>query len=303
MPEAGRLTGLAERTQQRPAEGSLNRMEIRTGKEQQVGRPDKAIGIVGGTGMLGQAIADALLVRRVVSARHLWVSNRGGARDAFDKHPGVNVTTSNQNVADACDVILLAVPPASAASIAMDASERLVMSVMAGVSVAELVAITGARRTIRAMSSPAAREGLAYSPWCASEDVTDADRKTVTTIFEACGLTDEVECEAHIECFTAMTGPVPGFVAFYAKAMVEYAEKRGIAPDIADRAVRQLFLGAGTLMSAGTMSPADHVTQMIDYAGTTAAGLQVMERSSIMTDIAKGLDAAIARTLSIKRMS
>ncbi len=52
-------------------------------------------------------------------------------------------------------------------------------------------------------------------------------------------------------------------------------------------------------MSAGTMTPADYVTQMIDYAGTTAAGLEEMERSSITNDIAKGLDAAVARTRSI----
>ncbi len=57
-------------------------------------------------------------------------------------------------------------------------------------------------------------------------------------IFDACGRTDEVEQEAHIECFTAMTGPVPGFVAFYAKAMVDYATAQGIAPEIADRAVK-----------------------------------------------------------------
>jgi pyrroline-5-carboxylate reductase len=63
--------------------------------------------------------------------------------------------------------------------------------------------------------------------------------------------------------------------------------------------VRQLFLGAGALMSSGTMTAADHVTQMINYAGTTAAGLEEMERSSIVEDIAKGLDAAVARTRSI----
>ena len=260
---------------------------------------DRAIGIVGGTGMLGRAIADALLDRQVVSARQLWVANRSGAEGAFDDHPGVNMTTSHQAVADACDVIPLVAPPASAASIAMDASERLVISVMAGVSIAQLGTFTCARRIIRAMSSPAAREGLAYSPWCASDDVTAGDRKSAVAIFEACGLTDEVESEAHIECFTAMTGPVPGFVAFYAKAMVDYAETQGIAPDIANRAVRQLFLGAGTLMSTGTMTPAEHLTQMINYAGTTAAGLHEMDRSSITKDIAKGLDAAVARTRSI----
>jgi pyrroline-5-carboxylate reductase len=249
--------------------------------------------------MLGKAIADALLDKHVVSPERLWVSNRSGAVSAFANHPGVNVTTSNQEVADACDIILLSVPPASASIIAMDASERLVISVMAGISLDELVGITGANRVIRAMSSPAARESLAYSPWCSTAGVTADDRVRATMIFEACGLTDEVESEAHIEYFTAMTGPVPGFVAFFAKAMVDYAVGKGLPPVIADRAIRQLFLGAGTLMSAGSMTPAEHVKQMIDYAGTTAAGLEAMEHSLIVADIAEGLDAAVAKTRSI----
>lgn len=262
---------------------------------------DWAIGVVGGTGTLGKPIVGALLDKKVVPPERLLISNRSGAVVPFADHPGVNVkvTISNQEVADACDVILLSVPPASAASIAMDASGRLVISVMAGISLDELVRITGANRVIRAMSSPAARDGLAYSPWCATTGVTANDRVRAATIFGACGLTDQVERELHIECFTAMTGPVPGFVAFYAKAMVDYAIGKGLPPEIADRAIRQLFLGAGALMSAGAMTPADHVKQMIDYAGTTAAGLEAMTRSSIAADIAGGLDAVVARTRSI----
>lgn len=260
---------------------------------------DWAIGIVGGTGMLGKSIADALLAKNIISPERLWVSNRSGAVDAFANHPGVNVTTSNQEVADACDVILLSVPPASAASIAIDASEKLVISVMAGMTLVELVRSTDANRVIRAMSSPAARDGLAYSPWCSSAAVTADDRVRTALIFGACGLTDEVESEAQVECFTAMTGPVPGFVAFFAKAMVDYSVGRGIPPEIADRAVRQLFLGAGTLMSEGAMTPAEHVKQMIAYAGTTAAGLEAMEASSITADMAGALDASVAKTRSI----
>jgi pyrroline-5-carboxylate reductase len=259
-------------------------------------KTDRAIGIVGGTGMLGMSIAVALLDGHVVSPERLWISNRSGTADAFADHPGVNVTSSNQELADRCDVILLAVPPASASGIGVDASGKLVLSVMAGIALAELVRITGANRAIRAMSSPAARASLAYSPWFASADVTDDDRALVSTIFAACGLTDEVDSEAQIECFTAITGPVPGFVAFYAAAMVDYAVHRDIPPKIADRAIRQLFLGAGTMMSDGEMTPADHVKWMIDYAGTTAAGLEAMNHSSITAEIAEALDAAVSKT-------
>ncbi len=258
-----------------------------------------SIGIVGGTGMLGSAIAEALLDRQVVPPDRLRIANRSGAAGALADRPGVTVTTCADELATACDVVLLAVPPAAASRLAIGAPDRLVISVMAGVPLDALARATGSGRIIRAMSSPAARQGLAYSPWCAGPGVTAEDRRRAAAIFAACGLADEVETESHLDCFTALTGPVPGFVAFYARVMVDYATERGIPPAIADRAVRQLFLGAGTLMSAGAMTPADHVEQLIAYRGTTAAGLEAMARSPIASDIAAGLDAAVARTRSI----
>ena len=38
---------------------------------------------------------------------------------------------------------------------------------------------------------------------------------------------------------------------------------------------------------------------MIDYAGTTAAGLEVLRASDIGAELAKGLDAAVARCRTI----
>lgn len=254
------------------------------------------LGIVGGSGMLGSAIARAVLEKKAVAPEDLWISNRSGRLQGFEGAPGVKVTAENQELAEACDVVLLSVPPAQAPGIGITAPDRLVVSVMAGISIDRLRELTGAGRVVRAMSSPAAEHSLAYSPWVAGAEVTDEDRRRVTTLFEACGATDEITEESQIEFFTALTGPVPGFVAFFAKCLQDCAEAEGVAPPVAERAVRQLFLAAGTMMSQGAASPADHVREMIDYAGTTAAGLEVMAASGISEDVAKGLAASVAKT-------
>ena len=49
------------------------------------------------------------------------------------------------------------------------------------------------------MSSPAAELGLAYSPWCAGNGVTEMDRHSVARLFQAVGLTDEVDDEEQID--------------------------------------------------------------------------------------------------------
>ena len=184
-------------------------------------------------------------------------------------------------------------------TLSLDLRDKLVISVMAGITINRISELTGATRIIRAMSSPAAAERLAYSPWVATEATSDADRAFATALFEACGSTDRITQEAHLDVFTAMTGPVPGFVAYFAEVMADYAEAKGLPPEVADKAVRQLFLGAGQMMATGDARPSDHVQEMIDYAGTTAAGLEVLRGSGIGAELEKGLDAAVARCRTI----
>lgn len=252
------------------------------------------VGIVGGSGMLGRTIAKALLDSGVLGSENLWISNRSGRTG--DLPDGVTLVTDNQSLAKACDIIVLSVPPASFTDINIHAPDRLVISVLAGISLGQIMQATGSHRAVRAMSSPAAEIGAAFSPWIASRDVTDADRKRISILFGACGSTVEVEKEDQIECFTAITGPVPGFVAFFAECMVKYAEDRGISSEVADLAIRQLFLGAGRMIADGAPTPAEHVQEMIDYAGTTAAGLISMRESPLEQLIANGLDSAVEMT-------
>lgn len=258
-----------------------------------------SIGIVGGTGQLGSAIAQGLLRSQFITPERLWISSRSGNTSAFEDGLGIRFTTRNQDLVDACRIVIVSVPPHLASAVAINAEDRLVISVMAGISIEQIQQQTHAKRIVRAMSNPAAEIGLAYSPWCASTNVTDEDREWTRRLFEACGLTDEVPDEEQIDHFTAMTGPVPGFVAYYADCMVEYAMKHGIDPAIADRAVRQLFHASGVVLAGSQTSPGEHVRNMIAYAGTTAAGLKAMKASTLAVSIEQGLEAAYQKAQHI----
>ncbi|MCK7610960.1 pyrroline-5-carboxylate reductase family protein [Roseibium sediminicola] len=259
----------------------------------------KTLGIIGGTGQLGSAMATAWLESGCLAPDSLWISNRTGNSAGFDTWPDITFTNSNQALADACDIIVLSVPPALIESVRIEARGKLVFSVMAGVSLEALSDLTGSSRVIRAMSSPAARQRLAYSPWTAPDGLPGPDREAVNTLLSACGLSDEVQDERQIEVFTALTGPVPGFAAFFADAMVRYALANGVAPEIAVRAVKQLFLASGQIMSADAISPEDRVKEMIDYAGTTASGLVRMQELDLPRLIAEGFEASTARVRTI----
>jgi len=257
------------------------------------------VGLVGGSGQLGSALATGWLESGCLAAENLWVSNRSGNRAGFESWPDVIVTKDNQALADACDIIVLSVPPAWLENVGLAAPDKLIVSVMAGVTLQQLQRHTGSKRVVRAMSSPAARYRLAYSPWCAAASVTGSDRTRVQMLLSACGLEDAVEGEEQIEVFTALTGPVPGFAAFFADCLVQYALANGVAAKTADRAIKQLFLASGKILSEEAATPADHVTEMIEYAGTTAAGLVRMQELGLTQEIAEGLDASRRRVQTI----
>ncbi len=248
----------------------------------------ESFGVIGGSGMLGSAILRGLLAAGCVAPRGLWIANRRGSAGEFGAH-GVRATTDPQELAHMCSTILYCVPPAVAEDWRIDAPDRLVLSVMAGVTRARLAQISGASRIVRAMSSPAAARRLAYSPWIASDAVTAADRSQVRLLLGAIGLEDEVPDEDHIAQFTALTGPVPGFVAFFAEVMQTYATGCGIPEEIADRAMRQLFLASGQMLAEDPMTASEQVQQMIDYAGTTAAGIEIMRAGPIRSGCGRGI--------------
>ena len=256
-----------------------------------------------GSGQLGGAIGRTLLRSGVIEPSTMWIANRHGGAAGFEAFDGLNWTTDIQRLADRCSVILLALPPAAGVTRSFAAPNALVISVMAGITSAQLMTMSGSRRVVRAMSNPAAEMAMAYSPWFATPEVTAVDKAFVTRLFEACGATDEVPVEDQIDCFTAVTGPVPGFVALFADSMVRYAVSRGVEPGVAERAVRQLFLAGGQLLAQSDQPAGAHVQAMIDYAGTTAAGLVAMREAGIEDAVARGLEAARLKTLTIGKPS
>lgn len=257
------------------------------------------VGIVGGTGQLGSALARAWIETRTVLPEQLWIANTTGSLGPLARWGEIRTTADPADLCETCEVIVLSVPPERGRRLRIAAGGKLVISVMAGVTLDQLQRTTGGARIVRAMSSPVAALRLAFTPWVPLAPLSDDDEAAVTRLFGACGVVERVGREDLIDRFTALTGPVPGFVAAFAEAMMLHATRRGIPEAMADRAIRQLFLGAGTVMSLEDKTPAAHVQEMIDYAGTSAAGLAELRRGPLTEVIDAALEAAYQRTKTI----
>lgn len=250
------------------------------------------LGVIGGTGWLGGALLRPVLAKGSVAAADLILSSRSGKRAGFEAWPGIRFTTDNPALAAEADIVILSVRPEDLDALDLDLSGKLVISVMARVSAASLQARFKSERIIRAMPNACAEQGLSFTPWFSTPGVMAADADFADGFFACSGKTARVSTESELDYFTALTGSGPAFIAAFADVMIRDAMKNGVAADVADIAVRQLFLGAGTWLAGASETPADTVRIFMDYGGTTAAGLTAMLSADIAGPISKGLAAA-----------
>lgn len=188
------------------------------------------IGIIGGGGWLGGAIAGSILDSGLVDPQNLCLSYRSRQPPRF---PNSFWTTDSQELADRSDVILLSVRRDDWRRLDVDASGKLVISVMAGIRLAALSERHKTDRVVRALPNAAAEVAKSYTPWIGASSITEDDRAVVRAIFETCGCEDEVERESDIDYLTGLTGSGPAFPALLGAAMMRDAVARGLTAEVA----------------------------------------------------------------------
>lgn len=256
------------------------------------------VGIIGGNGWLGNAMAAAAVATGVVDPARLTLSSRSDKRGAAEI-PGACWTRDNGDLVDRSDLVVLSVRPEQFQDVRVDARGKLVVSVMAAVPASTIAERTGAEQVVRAIPNAAAGIRRSFTPWYATPPVPAESKRLVQALFEACGEAAEVPLEAHIDYCVGMTGSGAAFPALLARAMITHAVTQGLPRDFAERAAKGVVAGASQLLAGEQGDPEGVVQAMIDYRGTTAAALQAMIDHGFTDSVAAGLEAAAAKAAAM----
>ncbi|SDO76273.1 pyrroline-5-carboxylate reductase [Pseudomonas arsenicoxydans] len=245
---------------------------------------NRTLGIIGGTGWLGRAIAEALLDSGFISPDRLLVSNRSGTH-TFE--PPVRLLADNQQLVALSDVVVLSIRPEQFRELQINAKGKLVISLMAGVPAATIHAATGADALIRAMPNAAVEIRQSFTPWYSADSLSEQDRALVQGLFECVGTADEVPKEDCIDYLSALSGTGPALAAMLHQALVSQAVAAGIPPAIAQHAAQGVVVGGGQLLARH--DPREMIKALMAYRGVTAAVLQSMAD--------QGIDAMVGRAV------
>jgi pyrroline-5-carboxylate reductase len=251
-----------------------------------------------GAGKLAGSVIRGLVRAKFCSPNEIVASEPNeAARAALRNEVGIELAAENAEAAEKAEVIFIGVKPGAVLPVirdlAVDLSSKFVISLAAGVRLKNMEAITNARFMRALTNTPAticrAATALARGTRSTNEDV-DLARK----IFGAIGVIVEVE-EEQIDAITALCGSGPAFVYTVIEALAKGGEKMGLAPDVALTLATQTVLGAAQLASESTLSPEELRKMVVTPGGTTAAGLEAMEKLKTSEGLIAAIEAATKR--------
>ena len=175
---------------------------------------------------------------------------------------------------------------------AIAGAETLVVSVVAGKTIANLAARFSARALVRVMPNTPAAVGRGASAGAANAAVSARQRAWTERLMRAVGLFEWVEDEALIDAVTALSGSGPAYAFALVEAMAKAGEALGLPADLAMRLARATVEGAGELMHREPgVSAAQLRVNVTSPGGTTAAALAVLQG-------AEGLNPLLARAIA-----
>lgn len=255
------------------------------------------VAIVGG-GVMGEAILGGAIDRGVLAAEEVTVVELlAERREALAERYGVATTGEAGDVLAGASLILLAVKPQEFRKLtARLRGDALLLSIMAGVRIETLAAHFGHDRIVRVMPNTPAAINQGMSVWTATETVDEAQRETVRGLLGAIGRELAVDDEGKLDMATALSGSGPAYVFLFIEALIDAGVAIGLTAEEAEAMTMQTLAGAAAYAQVSEFSPAELRERVTSKGGTTAAGLQELDRGEFRELLAACVRAACERS-------
>jgi pyrroline-5-carboxylate reductase len=258
------------------------------------------VAFIGG-GNMASAILGGLVARDFPRGDLLVVEVDSNARTRITASFGVKAIEAPASALSEADVIVLAVKPQKmrevAASIAPFAKNALVLSVAAGIRLAELSRwLSGHDRIIRAMPNIPALVHAGITGLFALPSVSEEHRSAAQTLLSAVGATLWFDHESDLDAVTAVSGSGPAYVFYALEALEEAARELGIKDGAARSLALWTFVGAAKLAIERSEGPAALRAQVTSKGGTTERAIEVLERGEVKARFVEAVKAACERS-------
>jgi pyrroline-5-carboxylate reductase len=272
---------------------------IESHKEKEV----ETIGFIG-AGNMAEALIKGVINAKLYAPENVLISDiRDERLRLLTEKYGVISCEGNDELAAKVETVVLSIKPQNMTD-ALESikdstgSEKLVISIAAGIKVADIAAVLGDIAIVRVMPNTPALIGEGAGALLANERAKPMLKKAVD-IFSAVGKAVVVEDEDSIDAVTALSGSGPAYYFLLMEEMIKSGIRLGLPDDITKDLVLQTAKGAGLLAVEADKngeSPAILRRKVTSPGGTTEAAIEVFKEGKISELISAAINRAYERS-------
>lgn len=263
------------------------------------------IGFIG-LGNMATAMIGGMLQKGIVKAGDLVGSSKTEeTRKKVAKEYAIKVVDTNAEVAEAADILFLAVKPIFLneviAEIRNSVDEKtLIVSIAAGKSINFLKEAFGSPglKIIRCMPNTPALVLEGCTGVCVGENVTDEETELVLGLLKSFGRASVVP-ERLMDVVVGVSGSSPAYVFMFIEAMADEAVAAGMPRKQAYEFAAQSVLGSAKLVLETGKHPGELKDMVCSPGGTTIQAVKVLEEKGMRAAVMDAMEACIEKSKNL----
>ncbi|HRH70076.1 MAG TPA: pyrroline-5-carboxylate reductase [Flavobacteriales bacterium] len=252
-----------------------------------------------GCGNMGQAYARSFRKYGLVKAEDLLLVVRSEGRRSQLQAYG-RVTTEISAAIGASDLVIVSVKPQDLGGVATALARvlqpgQVVLSIMAGITIARLQGALQHSTIVRAMPNSPAQIGMGITAYATGTELNMRQTLMVEQLLNSTGRAVHLADEAMLDPVTALSGSGPAYFFHIVRTLVQSGTRLGLEPHVASALVKQTMLGSYHLMEHADQTPDELIKAVMSKGGTTEAAFNVFREEDLAGVLDRALVAASAR--------
>jgi len=252
-----------------------------------------------GAGKMAEALIRGLISSRTLFAKNIFVSDVSPLRlKHLTLRYKVRAAKDNLTAAASCDIVVLSVKPQVIHDVLCEIGrhlrrDQIVISIAAGIQVKSIKKEIKRSKIVRAMPNNPALIGEGIT--AISKNAPAGALKVAELLFSSVGEVIFIS-EDLMDAVTALSGSGPGFIYYFAEALIEGGVAAGLSHSDSGVLAAQTILGSAKALKISGRSPRDLRAMVTSPGGTTLAGLKVLEKNKFKNAVVSAIMAAAKRS-------
>lgn len=268
---------------------------------------DLRLGFVG-WGAMAQAVSLGVIRQGLTDAAQVQVFDVVPEMLARARSEGFGIADSNADLVRWADIVIVATKPQVADAVVQEiapawAADKLLVSICAGVTLQtfERQLDSPQAKVIRVMPNTPCLVGQAATAYAGNAHCAPWELDIVHGIFAAVGRATHRVPEYLLNTVTGVSGSGPAYVYMLIQALSDAGVHGGLPRTTALSLAAQTVIGAAQMVQQSGEHPMVLKEAVTSPAGTTIAGVRVLEKMNFNSAVIEAVEAARVRSEELAR--